>query len=280
MADKKVIIITGANTGLGLALVRRFLTQFGDTATVYLTARDEARGQAAVQLLHAEGLQPAFHLLDVTSDESVHIFADYIRTTHGGVDILVSNAAARISPTMPQSQQVEMFINTNNHGTYRILKAFGELLNDGARLLIVASSFGALRHLNPMLHPKFDVSTLSLEGLEQVMDEYVHAVTHGTATAQGWSEWINTPSKIGQVASMKVFAREMHEEAEKRRLLINAVCPGLIDTEASRPWFPDMSGALSPDAAAEDVVWLATLPPEIRAPYGELVQYRRVLPFN
>ena len=56
--------------------------------------------------------------------------------------------------------------------------------------------------------------------------------------------------------------------------------PGLGDTDASGPWFDDMSGALSPDEAAADVLWLATLPAGIREPYGELVQHREVLPFT
>ncbi|WP_269811737.1 hypothetical protein [Nocardia acididurans] len=41
-----------------------------------------------------------------------------------------------------------------------------------------------------------------------------------------------------------------------------------------------MSEALSPDAAAEDVLWLATLPTGTTAPQGELVQHRTVIPFR
>jgi carbonyl reductase 1 len=59
----------------------------------------------------------------------------------------------------------------------------------------------------------------------------------------------------------------------------NAVCPGMVDTDASRPWFDDMSSAQSPAQAAGDVVWLATLPPRTEAPYGELVQHREILPW-
>ncbi len=56
--------------------------------------------------------------------------------------------------------------------------------------------------------------------------------------------------------------------------------PGLIDTDASRPWFADMSQAQSPDQAAADVLWLATLPEGTTEPYGELVQHRIVLPWQ
>jgi hypothetical protein len=50
--------------------------------------------------------------------------------------------------------------------------------------------------------------------------------------------------------------------------------------QASRPWFSDMSQAQSPDQAAGDVLWLATLPAGATEPYGELVQHRVTLPFR
>ncbi len=59
--------------------------------------------------------------------------------------------------------------------------------------------------------------------------------------------------------------------------MIDAVCPGLVDTAASRPWFEDMSKAQT--AAAADVVWLATTAYSPALPYGELVRHRQVLPW-
>lgn len=276
----KVAMVTGANQGLGLALVRRLCQIWGDQGVVYLTARHQQRGEIAVQQLQAEGLSPQFHLLDVTDDGSVASLAEFLKQQHGGVDVVISNAAARISPTIPPAQQVAQFIDTNNHGTYRLIKAFMPLLNDGARFLIVASSFGSLRHLPEPLHPKFNDSQLTLEAVEAVMAEYVHLVETGQAVQAGWPEWINIPSKIGQVAAMRVMARMMKEEAERRDILINAVCPGLVDTAASRPWFADMTSAQSPDQAAVDVVWLATLPAGTTAPYSELIRHRQTIPFE
>lgn len=61
--------------------------------------------------------------------------------------------------------------------------------------------------------------------------------------------------------------------------LIVAVCPGLVGTRASRPWFTDMSQAQTPDEAAVDIVTLATAPADPRY-YGELVQHGRVLPWR
>ena len=276
----KVAVVTGANQGLGLALVRGLCRTLGADGIVYLTARDRRRGERAAAGLEAEGLSPRLEMLDVRDDASVTALAQALGERHGGVDIVLSNAAARIVPQVPAEQQVRTFVDTNNHGTSRIIREFTPLLNDGARLIVVASSFGTLASLDPHLHHLFDVGRMSLTDLARVMDDYVTAVETGRAAPQGWPAWINPPSKVGQVAAVKVLARDLADEAARRDILVNAACPGLVDTGASRPWFADMSGALSPDDAAADVLWLATLPPGTREPYGELVQHRKVLPFK
>ena len=276
----KVAVVTGANQGLGLALVRGLCRTLGADGIVYLTARDRRRGERAAAGLEAEGLSPRLGMLDVRDDASVTALAQALGERHGGVDIVLSNAAARIVPQVPAEQQVRTFVDTNNHGTSRIIREFTPLLNDGARLIVVASSFGTLASLDPHLHHLFDVGRMSLTDLARVMDDYVTAVETGRAAPQGWPAWINPPSKVGQVAAVKVLARDLADEAARRDILVNAACPGLVDTGASRPWFADMSGALSPDDAAADVLWLATLPPGTREPYGELVQHGKVLPFS
>jgi carbonyl reductase 1 len=276
---ERVALVTGSNQGLGFALVEALCKNLGPNSSVYLTARNGTRGEEAVRQLRDQGLSPIFHLLDVTDDASVAALAQTIRSRHGGVDIVISNAAARILPGLSQAEQVRLFVNTNNHGTFRMIRAFGLMLKDNARFLVVASAFGSLRNLSPSLHEKFDVTTRSLEDIEKLMDEYVRLVEEGQAKAHQWPEWINVPSKIAQVASTKIMARLAREEASRRGILINAVCPGMVDTDASRPWFADMSSAQSPAQAAVDVVWLAMLPPRTKIPYGELVQHREVLPW-
>lgn len=120
---------------------------------------------------------------------------------------------------------------------------------------------------------------MSLADLDQVMDDYVDAAETGRAATEGWPGWINPPSKVGQVAAAKVLARELAGQAARRDILANATCPGLVDTDASRPGSTTCPGR-SPDEAAADVLWLATFPTGTREPYGELVQHRKVLPFT
>jgi carbonyl reductase 1 len=275
-----VAFVTGANQGLGLSLVRALCRQLGDGGVVYLAARDAERGQRAVRQLRGEGLAPVFHQLDVRDGDQVSEAAETLRGRHGGVDIVVSNAALRRTRDSSDAETIRAFIDTNNLGAHRMIHAFGPILNDDARFIVVASAFGRLPYLSEELRPRFDPATMTLEDLEKVLDEYAALVEAGQDQAAGWPASINVASKIGQVAAVRVMARDYADEARRRGILINAACPGLVDTEASRPWFDDMSAAQSPDAAAVDVAWLATLPAGATEPYGELVQHRVVLGYG
>lgn len=277
---QRVALVTGANQGLGLALVRGLGRAWGESGVVYLGARDEARGAAAVAQLRAEGVSARLALVDVTDAGSVARARDAIAGEHGGIDVVVSNAAQRMTREVAQAEQVARFVDTNNFGQRRITDAFRELLRPGARLLVVASMFGSLRQLDPRLHARFDVEHATLDDIDATMRAYVQAVVEGRDRAEGWPQWMNVPSKIGQVASMKVLARELASRRAVDGVLVAAVCPGLVDTEASRPWFADMSQALTPDAAAAPIVALATAPADAALPHGELVQHGKVVPWR
>ena len=272
-------VVTGANQGLGLALVAGIADRLGRKGNVYLTGRDPDRVALAARELHDAGLHVIAERVDVRSTTAVNRFAALVAARHGWVDLVISNAAARITPERPAAEQVATFVDTNNLGTTRMARAFGRLLAPGGRYLIVASAFGSLQNLPGRLHERFDTAALSYDDLDCQMTRYCEAVREGRAVDEGWPEWINIPSKIGQVAAMRILAREQHSLAKEDGRLIAAVCPGLVDTEASRPWFADMSEAQSPDQAAADILALACDPVDLGL-YGELVQHRRIVPWT
>ena len=57
----------------------------------------------------------------------------------------------------------------------------------------------------------FDTDRLSLDDIEASMDRYVASLEAGRAADEGWPDWINVPSKIGQVATARIAARDMGE---------------------------------------------------------------------
>ena len=104
--------MTGANKGIGYAIVEKLCSVFD--GIIYLTgrkrkrilltikfflssARNEELGLKAVERIHSTHEQAkakvTFHQLDLTSVESIRHFADYLRTKHGGLVVLINNAA-------------------------------------------------------------------------------------------------------------------------------------------------------------------------------------------
>jgi NAD(P)-dependent dehydrogenase (short-subunit alcohol dehydrogenase family) len=278
--NKKVAFVTGANQGLGLSLVRGLLNQMGDSVEIYLTARNKDRGEEAVELLRSEGLNPKYHQLDINDMNSINAFREHLEKIHGGIDIVLHNAAARITKEQPQADQVRNFVTTNNFGTTRMIENFLPLLNPKGSFIIVASSYGQLKYLNSELHDRLDTDKVSLAEVNHTLQEYIVLTEKGEETEHGWPDWINIPSKIGQVVSMRVAARESKESRVADELFIAAVCPGLLNTEASRPWFDDMSHALSTDEGAVDILWLLTPEANREKYYGELVQFRKIVPWK
>ncbi|MDJ0993336.1 MAG: SDR family NAD(P)-dependent oxidoreductase [Dinoroseobacter sp.] len=269
----RVAVVTGANQGLGLALVQTLADRLGSDDVVYLTARSLARGEAAARKLGDRRATIHVAQLDVTDKASIECFARLLKKRHGGVDLVASNAAARISKSFPQAEQVRNFVATNNHGSRALYRALSPLLRSNARYVFVASSFGRLKYLPKHLLTAFNTETLTLDELEETLEGYVAATEAGTASAIGWPEWINIPSKVGQVATARIAARDIARARPDDGILINAACPGLIDTDASRPWFDDMSQAQSPLQAARPIVDLLLVPPGATEPSGALVQF-------
>jgi carbonyl reductase 1 len=115
--------------------------------------------------------------------------------------------------------------------------------------------------------------------VDGVMRAYAAAVEEGRAAAEGWPTWVNIASKVGQVAAMRIFARQTGwAGGDEGGVFVAAACPGLVDTAASRPWFADMSQAQTPEQAAKALVALALEPEPVWR--GELVQFGKVLPWT
>lgn len=271
----RIAVITGANQGLGFALTEGLAHRLAPDDVVYLTGRDAYRVDEAARRITEPVAKVRTRVLDVRDGKAVAAFADELRVAHGGVDIVFSNSAARLIPDTAWPALIEPFVDTNNLGTTRIMRAFGPILRPGGRLLVVASDFGTLDNLSEALRARFDTDAMSLDDVDATMIAWQRAVLDGTAAAEGWPDWINIPSKVGQVAAVRVLARQRRATDTADGTLVAAVCPGLIDTEASRPWFASMDDAQTPAEAAIAPLRLALerARPET---YGELVQFGRV----
>src|SRR5580693_10695597 len=269
-----VAMVTGATRNLGIALVRGLAERLEAGDVVYLTGRDPARVSEALQTVTAARAEVHGAVVDVSEPDAVARFAASLAGRHGGVDIVFSNHYTRIQPGDDPAEMIDHYVAVNNLGTTSVLRAFAPLLRDGARLLVVASRAGSLRMLAPVLHARFEGDLESLGDVDSAVCTWRDAVREGRAAGEAWPAWINIPSKIGQVAAVRVLARQRRADDLRRGILIAALSPGLFDTGASRPWL-DMAAATTADKVADPLLDLALGQPPGEEFYGELIHLGR-----
>ncbi|MFF5019278.1 SDR family NAD(P)-dependent oxidoreductase [Streptomyces sp. NPDC001165] len=281
MNASRIALVTGANQGLGRALVEGLAARMGPDDLVLLTGRNPRRvAEAAAEVgrLPTTRSQVRGRVLDVTDTDAIDRLAGELHRQYGGVDVVISNAVARVLPDESQSERADEFIDVSNTATHAILRSFGPVLRRGGRLLVVASSLGTLGHLDPRLHPLFDGA--SLDQVEYAVESWRSAVHSRTAEKAGWPRWLNVPSKVAQVAAVRAVAADRRAHDLAAGTLIASVCPGMVDTATSRPWFSDYSQAQSPAEAARavlDLVFTEGVDPVL---YGELVRFGKPLPWH
>jgi carbonyl reductase 1 len=279
MTTSRIALITGANQGLGRALAEALAAGLEPHDRVLLTGRNRERVMAAATevvdgpaVAHVEG-----RVLDVRDGDAIAALAAEL----GEVDIVFSNATSRMSPQADPADEVDAVAETNNLAATRMLRAFAPRLRAGGRLIIVASALGTLDKLDPRVADRFaQAAEEDLDAVDALIADWRAAVHDGRAEAEGYGAWLNIPSKVGQVAAVRALARQRRAADLAENKLLMALCPGLIDTDASRPWFDDMSSAQTPAEAARwpvELVLGASFDPAF---YGELVQFGKVLPWE
>jgi NAD(P)-dependent dehydrogenase (short-subunit alcohol dehydrogenase family) len=144
---KKIALVTGANTGIGLEVARQ-LAAAG--CFVLLGARNATLGKEAAGKLTAEGLDIRLIQLDVTNLGTIAAAADSITRDFGRLDILVNNAGINDRGDGPastaQHDAVECVLRTNFLGALAVTQAMLPLLgkSPAGRIVNVSSGLGSL----------------------------------------------------------------------------------------------------------------------------------------
>jgi NAD(P)-dependent dehydrogenase (short-subunit alcohol dehydrogenase family) len=116
----EVALVTGANTGIGFEAVRGLLQK---GLTVYLAARDTAKGEAATAELASEG-DVRFVRIDTTDESTFQPALDRIEAEQGKLDVLVNNAGAAFSGSALDidPEVLRTCLETNLHGPMQLTR--------------------------------------------------------------------------------------------------------------------------------------------------------------
>ena len=221
MAETRIALVTGANRGIGLEIVKQ-LSRAGLMSV--LGSRDVAKGREAAAKLASEGLEPPAVELDVTNEESIRAAIDEVLRLFGRIDVLVNNAGIlREGFTADESSVLQVSADlametylTNAVGPLRLIQAVVPIMQKGeyGRVVNISSGAGQLSDMGAGF-PAYRMSKAALNALTRV-----------------------TAAELGP-APIKV----------------NAMCPGWVRTDMGGP-----NATRGVDKAAETAVWLATLP--------------------
>ena len=189
-SEKRVAVVTGATSGIGLA-VTRLLAQQGHQ--VFICARTAESVEMTVKELRAEGLEVSGTACDVKSAEDVKAFIQAAVEAYGPVDVLVNNAGrsgggvtAEIADEL-WDDVIETNLNSVFRMTREVLTAGGMREKDRGRIINIASTAGK----------------------------------QGVVLGAPYSA-----SKHGVVG----FTKALGNELAPTGITVNAVCPGYVET--------------------------------------------------
>jgi NAD(P)-dependent dehydrogenase (short-subunit alcohol dehydrogenase family) len=185
--DGKIALITGGNSGIGLATAKRFVKE---GAFVFITGRTQSKLDEAVKQVGANvaGVQG-----DVSNLGDLDRLFETIKKQKGKLDIVFANAGiAKYSPlgTITEEHFDSIFGGNVKGMVFTVQKAL-PLLPDGASVILNASVVGS-------------------KGLPS---NSVYAATK---------------------AAVRSFARTWTTDLKSRKIRVNAISPGPIDTEGLR----------------------------------------------
>jgi short-subunit dehydrogenase len=142
--------ITGASSGIGLAIARQFAR---DGAAVMLGARRAERLDTAVREIRDAGGRAESVVMDVTVEEQVTAFVERARTAFGGLDVMICNAGFGYYGTVEQTptELMRRMMDVNFMGTFLAARAALPVFRaQGSGHLIVISSIVGQRGIAQM----------------------------------------------------------------------------------------------------------------------------------
>jgi NAD(P)-dependent dehydrogenase (short-subunit alcohol dehydrogenase family) len=256
--NQRVILVTGANKGIGLEVIRKLAKNPSyNNDIILLGSRDLKRGQDALKQLDSPSNVHVLQL-DTSSSESISHAVDEIKRKYGGqLDILINNAAVWIQElTVNAAREL---LQTNYYGLKILNKQLFPLLRENARVVNVSSSTGpwALHNYSSELREKYLSPTLTIEQLDRLIEDFISAIETKNLKALGYenepSTLIYSLSKVAVNALTRIQARQW---SGNKNITTYSVCPGFCSTDLSH----HAPGSRPPELGADSILYVVDTP--------------------
>ena len=226
--SEKVVVITGGSRGIGRAIAQKFAE---DKSKIVIVHHDDDNASAdeTLAMLEPTGALVESHRVDVSYFENVEPLFSDILERFGKVDILINNAG---------------------------------IVRDALLMRMSEKDWDEVLRVN--LKSVFNCTQMVIRSMIK----------------QRWGRIVNTSSVVGQIgnagqtnyaaskAGIMAFTKSLAYEVAARGITVNAVAPGFIDTDMTRP-LPDKAkdfflqkvllGRIGqPNDVAEVVYWLCS----------------------
>ncbi|TJY42001.1 SDR family NAD(P)-dependent oxidoreductase [Cohnella pontilimi] len=161
--EDKIVIITGANSGIGKAAALKFATE---GYRVIMACRSMERSRVVHRDIASVSNNPNVDLmeLDVSSFESIHTFCSAFKAKYPRLDILIHNAAYlnhgekeyKLSP-----EQIELSFATNAFGPFLMTRLLADHLEKSEDARILNACTTNIKHF---FDPKREIEFDNLRG--------------------------------------------------------------------------------------------------------------------
>lgn len=187
----RVVVISGASSGLGMQMARGFA---GQGADLVIMARRVEKLEALAEEIRAMGVKCLPIQCDVTKPEVVNEAAQKAEAAFGKVDVLVNCAgSAKNAGVLDMTdEEWDFTISTDMDSVFYVTRAFGNIMkkNKYGRIINIASMYGLVGNT--------------------AMDTVAYHTSKGGV--------VN-------------FTRAVAAELAKYNITCNAICPGYFETE-------------------------------------------------
>ncbi len=230
--DGKVVAVTGASSGLGLAAAEGY-ARLG--ATVWMIGRNRERGERVRDEIAARSGNDDIHVgvCDLSKLASIRSFAARFPSRATRLDVLVNNAGAMTQTRELSADGIELTLATNVIGPFALTNRLTEMLQDSAPARIINVSSGGMY-----------AQRIRVDDLQSVRGDF-----DGPA--------VYARTKRAEVILTELWAERLAGSG----VTVHAMHPGWADTpgiQSSLPGFYRVTRPLlrTPAQGADTIVWL------------------------